>query len=463
MRHITGLIKQQKYTTKKTDNTAARLSGKEWETMKQWLRILLLAVSVTACLGNAKNVESAVAEEDRSLAISRENFPDKNVRKVLSKDLDKNKDQILSREELAAAKELALLYFKKIESINLKGISKLKHVKTVWVEAYDIKNLTEFKKMPQLTKLDVETSYNESIDLSQNINLQDLRLDMHLDKLDLKYNKKLQRLWLYNACFKNLTVENLPELERLYLPHGRYKCVAVKNCPKLVKATMDSEKLKKLIMKKLPSLEVLKIANAKKIKSFKIPSFPNLKEFKIGTNGSLKALKIPSLPKLEVLTIGKNQIKKINFKKVPNLKELIVNKAKKITKIDIGPLKKLKELSWQNGKLKKIRFGKKKKLRYMYLNHNRLGGTWKLSRFPKLYEFSGNYNRIEYLYGRSHKNLVSLECEHNKLKKLDLYNIAPNVIWFKGNPHVEAYLLYKGGHAAYYRFDKTAKVHYKEK
>ena len=430
--------------------------------MKQWLRILLLAVLVTACLGNVKSVESAGAEEEGPLAISRENFPDKNVRKVLSKDLDKNKDQILSREELAAAKELAFIYLKTIKSINLKGISKLKHVETVWVDAYDIKNLTEFKKMPQLTMLYVETSYSDSIDLSQNINLQDLRLDMPLNKLDLKYNKKLQRVWLYNARIKNITVENLPELERLYLPYGRYKRVTVKNCPKLVKATMDSKKLKKLTMKTLPSLEVLKIANAKKIKSFKIPAFPNLKEFKIGTNGSLKALKIPSLPKLEVLTIGKNQIKKINFKKVPNLKELIVNKAKKITKIDIGPLKKLKELSWQNGKLKKIRFGKKKKLRYMYLNHNRLGGTWKLSRFPKLHEFSCNYNQIEYLYGRSHKHLGFLECEHNKLKKLDLYNIAPYVIWFKGNPHVEAYLLYKGGHAAYYRFDKTAKVHYKK-
>ena len=79
--------------------------------MKQWLRLLLLAVLVTACLGNAKSVEGAGAEEEGSLAISRENFPAKNVRKALLKDLDKNKDQILSREELAAAKELALIYF----------------------------------------------------------------------------------------------------------------------------------------------------------------------------------------------------------------------------------------------------------------------------------------------------------------------------------------------------------------
>ena len=434
--------------------------------MKQWLRILLLAVLVTACLGNVKSVESAGAEEEGPLAISRENFPDKNVRKVLSKDLDKNKDQILSQEELTAAKELTFDYFGENKNIDIKGISKLKYVEDVWIHANNVKNLTEFKKMPQLTKLYVYTYDNGSIDLSKNINLQDLYLGVmySLNKLNLKYNKKLKRIRLFNTYIKNITVENLPELERLYLLDGRYnKSITVKNCPKLVKATMDSKRLKKITMKKLPSLEVLKIANDKKIKSFKIPSFPNLKEFKIGTNGSLKALKIPSLPKLEVLTIGKNQIKKINFKKVPNLKELIVNKAKKITKIDIRPLKKLRELSWQNGKLKKIRFGKKKKLRYMYLNHNRLGGTWKLSRFPKLHEFSCNYNQIEYLYGRSHKHLGFLECEHNKLKKLDLYNIAPYVIWFKGNPHVEAYLLYKGGHAAYYRFDKTAKVHYKEK
>ena len=431
--------------------------------MKQWLRLLLLVVLVTACLGNAKNAESAGAEEEGPLAISRENFPDKNVRKVLAKEFDKNKDRTLSEEELRAAKKLTLDYLGDITEIDIKGISKLKYVEDLQIGISTIKNLGEIKKMPQLTKLFIRSGDENYVDLSKNVNLLELYLNMPLYKLDLKNNKKVQKLWMDSFYLENITVKDFPDLQRMYITWGSCSRVTVRNCPRLIKAVIGSSKLKKISLKKVPNLEILKIGGTKKMKTLKIPSFPKLKELKIGNVKNMKTLKLPALRDLKYLTIGKNQIKKINFKKVPNLNELIVNKAKKITKIDIRPLKKLKELSWQNGKLKKIQFGKKKKLKYMYLSHNQLEGTWKLSRFPKLYEFSCNYNRIECIYGRNHKNLDSLECEHNKLKKLDLYNIEPTIIWFKGNPHVEAYLIYKSGHAVYYRFDKTAKVHYKEK
>ena len=425
--------------------------------MKKWFYFLIIA---TAIMTGVVRGERVKAEETGSLAISKKNFPDKNIQEILAKKFDKNKDRTLSEEELRATKELNL---GEMEIVDIKGISKLKYVNSLVIDVDYIENLGEIRKMPQLTELYINSTVERHIDLKKNVNLLELHLNMPLYKLDLKNNKKLQKLWLDSSYLGNITVKDFPDLQRMYITWGSCSRVTVRNCPRLIKAVIGSSKLKKISLKKVPNLEILKIGGTKKMKTLKIPSFPKLKELKIGNVKNMKTLKLPALRDLKYLTIGKNQIKKINFKKVPNLNELIVNKAKKITKIDIRPLKKLKELSWQNGKLKKIQFGKKKKLKYMYLSHNQLEGTWKLSRFPKLYEFSCNYNRIEYIYGRNHKNLDSLECEHNKLKKLDLYNIEPTIIWFKGNPHVEAYLIYKSGHAVYYRFDKTAKVHYKEK
>ena len=426
---------------------------------KKWFYFLIIAAAVAA---GAVRGESVKAEETDSLAISEKNFPDKNIQEILAKKFDKNKDQALSKEELRAVRELDLLNLGEIDIINIQGISKLKYVDSLAIDIDYIENLGEIKKMPQLTELYINSTVGRHIDLRKNVNLLELNLNMPLRKLDLKNNKKLQKLSLDSSCLGNITVKDFSDLQRIYITWGSCSRVTIRNCPRLVKAVIGSSELKEIRLKKVPNLEILKVGGTKKMKTLTIPSFPKLRELKIGSVKNMKILKLPTLRNLKYLTIGKNQIKKLNLKRTPNLEELIVDRAEKITEIDIRPLKKLRELKWQNGRLKRIRFGQKKKLKYMYLSHNQLGGIWKLSRFPKLREFSCNYNRIECIYGRNHRNLDSLECEHNKLRKLDLYNIEPFIIWFKGNPHVEAYLIYRSGHAVYYRFDKTAKVHYKE-
>ena len=411
--------------------------------MRKYIRVILLFLIVVLSAGGYKE---ASAVENNSVAITKENFPDKRIREKISKEFDKNKDMILSEEEIKAANKLDLgeSYFWEKGTFNLQGISKLKYVTTLTVGADIIKNISEIQKMTQLVVLKVSPlrGNTDMLDFSKNVNLKELEVYADIKKLRLPKSKNLQSLSLEACKIRELTLNGFVNLRKVKLETNDFKTFTITNCPKLEKiSSTENEKIEKVILKKLPKLECLKIGSSKKFKKLKLPRLPEMRE----------------------LVLGRNSIKKIDFKKMPNLRILSVKRNNKITKLDLRPLRKLHEFTWQRGKLRKIRFGQKKNLEHMYLQHNRLGGTWKLSQFPKLDEFYCNYNRIKNIYGRNHKYLDGIECEHNRLKKLDLYNIEPGHIWFKGNPHVTAYLLHDSSGHTYYRFDKSAKVHYKWK
>lgn len=412
--------------------------------MRKHIRAILLFLIVVLYAGGYKE---ASAVENNSVAITKENFPDKRIREKISKEFDKNKDMILSEEEIKAANKLDLgeSYFWEKGTFNLQGISKLKYVTTLTVGADIIKNISEIQKMTQLVVLKVSPlrGNTDMLDFSKNVNLKELEVYADIKKLRLPKSKNLQSLSLEACKIRELILNGFVNLRKVKLKTNDFKTFTINNCPKLEKiSSTENEKIEKVILKKLPKLGCLKIGSSKKFKKLKLPQLSEMRE----------------------LVLGRNSIKKIDFKKMPNLRILSVKRNNKITKLDLRPLRKLHEFTWQRGKLRKIRFGQKKNLEHMYLQHNRLGGTWKLSKFPRLDEFYCNYNRIKNIYARNHEYLDVIECGYNRLRKLDLYNIEPTIIWFKGNPHVTAYLLHdSSSHNVYYRFDKSAKVHYKWK
>ena len=81
-----------------------------------------------------------------------------------------------------------------------------------------IENLGEIKKMPQLTELYINSTVGRHIDLRKNVNLLELNLNMPLRKLDLKNNKKLQKLSLDSSCLGNITVKDFPICSVYILP-----------------------------------------------------------------------------------------------------------------------------------------------------------------------------------------------------------------------------------------------------
>ena len=464
--------------------------------MRKYIGTFALLITAVLYIGGYKEISAAEAD---SVAITKSNFPDKRVRKEISKSFDKNKDNVLSEEELKGARKLDLgaFYLSNEGTYNLKGISKLKRLSSLTVGADIIRNISEVTKMPQLDCLEISTSNSddkmESLDLRNNVNLINLRISSGFIPIKVKSlprGKKLQSLTLEECEIKKIALVAYLELRKVDFSYCDFQTLTIKNCPKLEKISgEDNKKMKKITLKNLPELKKLKIGSTKKLKKLSLPELPNLESIYIEEVKELKKLSLPKLPNLESIYIEKakklrtltlprlpelrklkiedNTLKKINLKKFPKLREFCIWGNKEIKKLDLRPLRKLNKFVWKRGKLKKIKFGEKKNLEYMYVSHNQLGGTWKLSKFPRLMEFECSYNKIKNIYARKHKCLRKLICEYNGLRKLDLYNINPYIVHFKGNPHVTAYLhdeFFTSKDAAKdwnYRFDRSAKVHYK--
>ena len=435
------------------------LLKKEGKEMRKFIGVFALLITAVLYIGGYKEISAAEAD---SVAITKSNFPDKRVRKEISKSFDKNKDNVLSEEELKGARKLDLgaFYLSNEGTYNLKGISKLKRLSSLTVGADIIRNISEVTKMPQLDCLEISTSNSddkmESLDLRNNVNLINLRISSGFIPIKVKSlprGKKLQSLTLEECEIKKIALVAYLELRKVDFSYCDFQTLTIKNCPKLEKISgEDNKKMKKITLKNLPELKKLKIGSTKKLKKLSLPELPNLESIYIEEVKELKKLSLSKFSKLESIYIEK--AKKLRTLTLPRLPEL----------------RKLNKLVWKRGKLKKIKFGEKKNLEYIYVSHNRLGGTWKLSKFPKLMEFECSYNKIKNIYARNHKCLREIICNYNKLKKLDLYNISPYIVHFKGNPHVTAYLREEYLATTYrdvsdrwsFRFDKSAKVHYKE-
>ena len=429
--------------------------------MRKYIGVFVLLITAVLCIGG---YEETSAVENNSVAITKENFPDKRIREKISKAFDKNKDMSLSEEEIKAAKKLELResYFGENATYDLQGISKLKYVTTLIVEAGVLKNVLEITKMPQLGCLEISTTQRRaSLDLRNNVNLVDLDLFL-VEVKELPRSGKLRSLELESCELEKVALVDFPELRKVSLAYCDYQTLTIKNCPKLEKIIgEENNQLKKVILKNLPELTRLTMESTKKLKKLSLSKLPNLESIYIEEAKHLRTLALPRLPELRKLKIGDNAIKKLNLKKLPRLREFCIWGNKEIKVLDLRPLRKLNKLVWKRGKLKKIKFGEKKNLEYIYVSHNQLGGTWKLSKFPRLLDFECNYNKIKNIYASKHKCLQELICEHNRLRELDLYYIEPLVLRFRGNPHVTAYLYSKRATKYFkYRFDKSAKVYY---
>ncbi len=168
------------------------------------------------------------------VAINAENFPDKNFRKYVSDNVDKDKNGKLSEKEISACKKIdcrgkdilslkGIEFFTGLKDLNCLGnnLSTLDLSKNVSLDSLNC-------EVNVLTKLDVSKNValeylyctgNElkTLDISKNVALKDLRCSGNeLSNLDVSKNKKLEILYCYGNKLKKLDVRNNTALEELH-------------------------------------------------------------------------------------------------------------------------------------------------------------------------------------------------------------------------------------------------------
>ena len=298
--YITALINRQKYTISGRVNKA--LLRKEGKEMRKFIGVFALLITAVLYIGGYKE---ASAVGNTSIAITKENFPNKRLRKIIVEDCDRNKDYVLSREEIQKAEKISIGLDEEMEDYDLKGLSILSELKKVEIEAFEVENVRELEKLPHLQYLRIMTLDSCPVTTDKNPELEKLDLNVSIKRLDLSKNKKLKSLKLENSEVKKLSICNLPKLKYVRLANNMTKSVVIKNCPKL--RTLRGNGNKKITKLDLRPL--------KKLCNF---------EWKYGI---LRRIQFGKKKYLRLVNVKHNKLKKLDIRKMRRLsrKHVYVN------------------------------------------------------------------------------------------------------------------------------------------
>lgn len=388
------------------------------------------------------NMNIVIQAYSSNVTISKANFPDKDLRKLIKKEFDTNKDNTLSPKEIKKATELLISAADGSSSINMKGLSKLSSLTTLDIEI-DVKNYDELKKLKSLRKLRI---YNSDKNLNLNMLKQVKKLEINNKKLNtLILPVNLKELILDFTRITKLDVSGHKSLEYLqFLNCSKLNTINVSNCTKL----------ETIISSELPCLKTLKLKNMKNLRYFTLDYAPKLKHFDFKETPALKEIRIEA------------PLKSCNVNYAGKLQDVDL-KYIKAKKLDISKLYKLKVFTCRYSEVKKMILWKKtqKNLWWLYIPSNKLEGRLNLSLLPNLQVLSCDNNKLSQIYAKNNKKLTHVQCDNNQLKKLNLYNVPTSNLYVSCNYNAEVTVYLKNSNYNKDKsiFDSSATIIYKNK
>lgn len=263
---------------------------------KKFLSALLLCCMVLTLLPTA-----ALADGD--VAINETNFPDSSFRGYVKEKFDKNKDDILSAEEIAAVKDIhvegkpitsieGIEHFTALEFLNcsntkLTTLDTSHNTKLVSLECNDTQTLTSLN-VSQNTELKVLRCNNNALadlDLTNNTALETLECgENEFTTLDLSKNTSLKYFGFFNGKLSSLDLTNNTNLEELYFCGNNFSTIDVSKNTKL--------KFLHLFSNQLITLDTSKNSNLQRLWVYTNP----LTSMNLGNSGSTMEVKFDNNP-----------------------------------------------------------------------------------------------------------------------------------------------------------------------
>ena len=190
-----------------------------------------------------------------SVSVNASNFPDDNFRNYVTKNIDINKDNALSADELKAVEALNV-YSLKIQS--LKGIEYFTELKGLMCYSNPIESL-DLSGNRKLESLDCSGIFAKTLDLKNNTELTFLECGFNsLEELDLSNNKKLKVLYCAAIDLPALNLTANTELEKVYCYSNKITSLDLSKCTKLTVLNCHDNKLDALNVSANTALETLK-------------------------------------------------------------------------------------------------------------------------------------------------------------------------------------------------------------
>ncbi len=396
----------------------------------------------------------------KCIPITKENFPDKYVRKEIKK-YDKNKNRKLEKKEQKKIRKFTV--YKGKGNLDIKGISKCKYIKELCLYAEEkMVNEKEICKLNRLKIYSVQNA-NRSFDINKIESIKELNLYVsNLKKIRIKNCKALKILNI-EECKKTNKIEirNNKDLRRLHISaNAKLQEVTIEKNKNIRNVIVSgNHNIKKIKIHDVPKINYLLLGNFhKKFQQLDLEKMKCLRSFHIGDT-PLTTIELDKMPNLEKFRYSNNNFELLDFTKVPKLKSLSVSNSS-LKELDVSMLQ-LEDLNWKNGKLRNVKVNNNT-IRRLDLTNNQLSGTWDLNLYPKLIDFYCDNNKIEKIIATNHQHINTVSCENNNLQEFNGLNAWEFYIFYgKGNPNAKLYFYYpKEDSHTNYSFDKTATVQY---
>lgn len=263
---------------------------------KKFLSALLLCCMVLTLLPTA-----ALADGD--VAINEANFPDENFRGYVKEKFDKNKDDILSAEEIAAVKDIhvegkpitsieGIEHFTALESLDcsktkLPSLDTSHNENLVFLRCNEISTLTTLNvsENTALKHLYCNDNPLTALDLTNNTALEKLECgENEFTTLDLSKNTSLKYFGFFNGKLSSLDLTNNTNLEELYFCGNNFSTIDISKNTKL--------KFLHLFSNQLITLDTSKNSNLQRLWVYTNP----LTSMNLGDSGSTMEVKFDNKP-----------------------------------------------------------------------------------------------------------------------------------------------------------------------
>ena len=286
---------------------------------KKLLSILLSLVMVVGLLPTAVFAAGDVE-------INEANFPDANFRSYIQTDFDKNGDNKLSSEEIAAVT--------KIEANNmgiksLDGVGFFTALETLKCWDNELTGL-DLSKNTALKELQCSNSKLQSLNLRQNTNLTQLYCGRNpLTTLDLSKNTKLKVLncsGFANNCMKltELDLSRNTELESLDCSLNELTQLNVSGCTALEKLNCGGNQLDALDVSTNEDLIEL-LCSSNQLDALNVSKNTKLEKLYCGNN-FLAALDVSNNPELKSIDCRKNRLTSLDLDKNEKITDVNLDK-----------------------------------------------------------------------------------------------------------------------------------------
>jgi uncharacterized repeat protein (TIGR01451 family) len=297
-------------------------------------------------------------------------------------------------------------------------VSEAESVIRLFLGSSAISSFVGIEAFINIEKITINNSNIESLDLSQNVALEEFYFSNNRDitSLDLQANINLRILECGNNSLQNLYVSGLANLE--FLEVGR------------ASSTSDQNDIDVLNLSGCTGLKELQ-AHRSGIEAITFPSFSTIELINCKRN-NLTTLDVSGMTNLIDLDCDFNNLISLNLSGASNLTKLSCYNND-LTSLNFSGLTNLRELNCNSNELSSLNFSGLANLSILYCDWNNFT-TLDVSSLNNLTELSCRSNDLTSLDVSGLTNLTYLSCANNEITNLNVSNCPSFVtLVFSGN------------------------------